>query len=111
MAVVVSAHTGWGIPSATLGGRKIGTCTITFDASYLSGGETFAATAIPGLNKLDVLVQIGGTTGGYVIHYDYTNELLIAYWVDTTVDGAPLKAVTSTTNLSAVAPKFLYIGS
>lgn len=93
-------------PVQYIGQDKVVTGTITFDSSYAgSGGESVTLASL-GLQEVYDLVCDGDD--GYVIRWDRstTSPKVIAYWVDTTVDGAPMAEVTGTTNLSAVVTRF-----
>lgn len=77
--------------------------TITFDASYLTGGESLTAadlglTTITHLSS-ETAAAAAGTTA-VVTKYDYTNAKLQAFWTGGVVSTA-LAQVTSTTDLSA----------
>lgn len=69
------------------------------DSSWLAAGEALTYGQL-GFSKAPDWVEVQ-PNGGYVGEYDITNELLLAYWVDTTTDGAALAAVVDSTNLSA----------
>lgn len=45
-------------------------------------------------------------TGGYVFEWSKADGVILAYWVDTSTDGAPLAEVTDTTDLSGVDARF-----
>jgi hypothetical protein len=94
-----------------LHGKKIGWVDITFDSSYPTGGEAIAATDIPGLvASIDVLVAFSDQAG-YQFDYDTAGKTIKAYRYDydAVADGAAIE-VAATTNLSAVAPRFFFIG-
>lgn len=93
-------------PVQYIGQDKVVTGTITFDSSYAgSGGESVTLASL-GLQEVYDLNLSGDD--GYVLQWDRstTSPKVIAYWVDTTVDGAPMAEVTATTNLSAVVSRF-----
>lgn len=73
--------------------------TIAFDSSYPQNGEPLTANDI-GMDQIDS-IRID-PKNGYTFEYDYTNAKVKAFWVDTTVDGAPQAEVTDTTDLQAV---------
>jgi hypothetical protein len=92
-------------------GKKMGLVDITFDASYATGGHAIAASDFKGLdNPPDVLIPFSDM-GGYQFEWDDANNKLLAYWVDTTVDGAPMAQVAASTDLSGITAKFLFIGN
>ena len=72
---------------------------IDFDDSYPTGGE---AIDFGNHGFETVFAVFIASKGGYTFEYDETNEKVLAYWVDTTVDGAALAEVADTTDLSAV---------
>ena len=84
--------------------------TITFDASYPTGGEAVTLTQL-GLTRLDWLTV--NTTDGHVPAWDGSTSTpkVKLFWVDTTTDGAPLAEVPSTTDVSAVVVRFHAVGA
>src|SRR5688500_14893048 len=80
---------------------KFVTGTIAFDTSYPTGGESFTSIGdkFAGGVPQGIIFE---SKGGYTFSYDYTNEKVIAYWVDTTVDGAAQAQVANTTDLSSI---------
>ena len=74
--------------------------SIAFDSSYPTGGEALAL-AVLGLTEVDE-VRVGPHEG-YTFEYDAANEKVLAYWVDTTTDGAALAQVVDTTDISSAA--------
>lgn len=103
MAVSVSDVT------PNLAGKRLSLAKITFDSSYPSGGEAVTAADF-GLTYLENVVPLGAPDG-FSFEYDVANSKLLAYWVDTSVDGAAQAQVANTTDLSAVAGWFLGIGT
>lgn len=90
------------------GSVALATGTIAFDTSYPTNGESLIPSNVR-LNKI-ISVQVE-PNDGYVFQYDYTNQKLKAFWVDTTVDGAPLVEVTDTTDLVGVTDaRFVILG-
>lgn len=97
----------WGI-------RRVHLVDVTFDSSYPTGGEVLGLSAlgVKDATKATVFVtQVAPVTVGYAFAYDATNDKLVAFWVDTTVDGAALAQVADTTDLSAVEVRLLVIES
>lgn len=82
---------------------RVAAARVTFDSSYPTGGEAISAADL-GLNKIDFVVA---TAPGYVLNYLASTGKLLAYWVDTTVDGAAMAEVANTTDLSAVVANVL----
>lgn len=85
---------------------KIKTGTIATDSSYAgSGGEAVD------LNDefTTLLAVIIPPKAGYVFEYVVSTGKVIAYWVDTTTDGAVMAEVAATTNISTLAPTLDFI--
>lgn len=77
-------------------------CTVAFDSSYPTGGESITPNAL-GFGT----ILMGGALGnylGYGFQWDNANSKLLAYYsdYDAGADG-PLIQVPDTTNLSTVA--------
>ena len=89
------------------GVEKVWSGTVTFDDSYPTGGESFTQSNLGfvAFNRVEV-----NPTAGYVFEYDAANEKIIAYWVDTTTDGAPMAEVTDEEDLSAVVANVTVYG-
>lgn len=84
--------------NSVAGNRRHTVTAVTFDSSYLTGGESVTANQL-GLTKLDsVEVQ---PTVGYVGEYITSTSTLLARWTGATT-AAVLAEVSSTTDLSAV---------
>lgn len=110
MALTVSAP----YPAADVwGARRVALVTATFDSSYATGGEAFdpASYGIVGTPFMVLAEPRPGTADTYVVRYDSANKKLMAFWVDTTVDGAALAEVASTTNLSALVVDVLVVAA
>lgn len=75
---------------------------VTMPSDYENPGTQALTPAMLGFATAPTEVRISGDTGGYVITYDYANQEIIARWVDTSTDGAPLAEVADTTDLDAV---------
>ncbi|HEY7822294.1 MAG TPA: hypothetical protein VIG24_05655 [Acidimicrobiia bacterium] len=84
--------------------------SVTFDSSYPTGGEAVTLAQL-GLTRLDWLSV--ETTDGYVPAWDGSTSApkIKLFWVDTTVDGAPLAEVTAATDASAVVVRFHAVGA
>lgn len=84
-----------------VGNQVEATGTVAFDSSYPANGEavTIGDLGLTSLTDLEV-----DPSAGYVFEWDgsTTSPKVLAYWVDTTVDGAPLAEVTAATDLSGV---------
>jgi len=90
------------------GGMLFVTGTVTMDSSYPTGGEAVTAGQFKGGSFVRVI--LGASTTGIVPAWDATNKKVLAFWVDTTVDGAAMAEVTATTNLAtAVFPFVAYM--
>ncbi len=86
------------------GGMLFVTGTITMDSSYPTGGEAVT----PGLFKGGAIRRLNlfASTTGIVPAWDSTNSKVMAFWVDTTVDGAALGEVANSTNLATTVFPF-----
>ncbi len=73
---------------------------ITPDTAWVQAGEALTWAQL-GFSRAPDRVTVD-PVGGYVFTYDITNQVLLAYWVDTSTDGAPLAAVPDSTNLSSL---------
>lgn len=105
MAAVVTS-----IAKTANDGIRIMFGTIAFDASYPTGGEAITPNQL-GLDVLQSLMVF--PVLGYTFAWDAstTAPKVLAYWVDTTIDGSPQLQVPNTTDLSALtAIPFIAIG-
>lgn len=98
------------------GSVRIARTRVTFDASYATGGESFNADLyLPNatVQAVEVIPRpvLGSPNTAYEVQYDHTNKKLLAFWVDTTVDGAPFAEVASTTDLSGLVVDIIIYGS
>ncbi len=92
-----------------MGDKRAVMGTIAFDSSYPTGGEAITEEALGLVSAEMVIIP---SFGGYTFTWDATNSKVIAYWVDTTTDGAALAQVADTTDLSALtAVPYLAIGT
>ena len=108
MAVSHSVIRSFGLARGEDDRVRLRTSVLTPDSSWLAAGEVVDPDDL-GFNVILGLVCIADG-GGYVWTWDPTNLKVLAYWVDTTTDGAPLAAVVDTTDLSGVTPTLLWIG-
>ena len=78
--------------------------TITMDSSYPTGGEAVT----PGQFKGGAIrrLMLSASTTGIVPAWDATNSKVMAFWVDTTTDGAALAQVVDTTNIATTVFPF-----
>lgn len=106
MAASVSVVTGPEVP----GNRKFVTADVTFDSSYATGGEAISVSSL-GLTRLDFMWV--SPDDGYLAQWDgsLTAPKIKLFWVDTTVDGAAMAEVASTTDVSAVTVKVFAFGA
>jgi hypothetical protein len=85
---------------------KFKTFDITFDNSYLTGGEALTAAQV-GLGT--VLCMIAGAVGGRVFEYDYAGATLKAFQDAATA--LPLAEVPNATDLSLTTVRCMFIGT
>ena len=82
--------------------------TITMDSSYPTGGEAVT----PGQFKGGAFVRVllSASTTGIVPAFDATNKKVMAFWVDTSTDGAAMAEVVNGTDIAtAVFPFVAYM--
>lgn len=104
MAVSVALTTGPEVP----GSRKEVTGAITFDSSYLTGGEAVTLAQL-GLSRLDFLQVAGGT--GYLATWDgSTSAPKVLLYRQTAATGA-LVEVPNATDVSTVVVRFRALGA
>lgn len=110
MTVTLSSGTNAG-RATNVEGRNSALVKITFDSSYPTGGEELAGL-VPLIGFTPAIVFVGqtGTAAGYTFSYVPATNKLMAFWVDTSVDGAVMSEVANTTNLSAVSVHLLIYG-
>ena len=87
------------------GGMLFVTGTITLDSVYPTGGEAVTAGQFKGGSFVRVLLS--ASTTGIVPAFDATNKKVMAFWVDTTTDGAALAEVTASTDLATTVFPFV----
>lgn len=99
MGITVSVKTRDGLPVATPLGYEV-VAAVTFDTDYASsGGETLDAHADLLLPPEATVVASSCTpASGFTFWYDSANDKIVAYWVDTSTDGAPQAEVTAGEN-------------
>ena len=90
------------------GDRRVAIVDVAFDDSYPTGGEAVDLSEV-GIGT--VLFAIVEPTDGYTFEYDRSNDKVVAYWVDTTTDGAPQAEVANTTDLDGVVARAFVVGS
>lgn len=110
MALTVAKITG---ADHVAGNKRYKYRTITFDASYPTGGEPLTASDL-GLKQIVAIVPMGAfrntdATLGIEVSYDHTNSKLVAYWGNAGV-ASGMPEVTSTTDLSTYSGRIMAIG-
>lgn len=97
-----------GPKNTTLGGLLVVVKDVTFDSSYVTGGESLTASM---LGFTTVKSVVAPAAGGYVFEYDYVNSKLLAYYADydAGADGALIQ-VAGAVDLSAVVTRILAVG-
>lgn len=108
MAAVITLVNDYGLNRPDNSPIRVKKAVLTFDDSYPSGGEVITLSEI-GFEYIYGAVCIAGC-GGYTFELVPSTHAMKVYWVDTTTDGAPQAEVTATTNLSTLAPTFLFFG-
>ena len=102
MALTVSV-----LDDNVVGARRRKVLSVTFDDSYPTGGESLTPADAGLVSFTHVSAE---PADGYVFEFDHTNEKVIAYWVDTTTDGAPMAQVANTTDLATVVSRVVVEG-
>lgn len=97
------------------GRHKVRIVTVTFDSSYPTGGESFTPANV-GLAQIDYvgISPDAAVLPGYVVQYDYTDEVLIVFGVEQDADAATtdqLDEEDDTTDLSTLVVRLLVIGN
>lgn len=87
-------------------GMTLVVADITLDSSYPTGGEAVTANQLGGGSVVAAFLP---PNDGIVLEYDRTNSKILAYWVDTTVDGAAMGEVADTTDLSGVVSRGIFL--
>ena len=80
--------------------------TVTFDSSYLTGGEAFIPASLGFSNFYHVFPT--ARVSGYVAQWDPTNETILLY--EAGADADALDEVASTTDVSTVVVDVLVFG-
>lgn len=73
MALIVTKSGDW---TGYMGNLRWARCTVAFDSSYPTGGESFTPADL-GMKTFDVVII--HQTSGLVFEYDYTNKKIKAY--------------------------------
>ncbi len=96
-------------PDLLMGAKNVTTGTIAFDSSYPTGGEALTPANI-GLNYIRFIIF--EPTLGYVLTYDYTNQLVLAYYYDydAGADGAAIQVANETDLSGLTGVKWFAIG-
>jgi len=83
--------------------------SITFDASYVTGGESILASDV-GLGEI-LHINFNQGEDGYVFHWDSVAQTIVAYYADydAVADGALIE-VANAVDLSAVVVEVEVIG-
>lgn len=79
-------------------GRRMHVYNIAFDDAYPTGGEAVTPGDV-GLTRIDDAII--SPEGGFTFEWDTTNSKILAYWVDTSTDGAAMAEVVDTTDINA----------
>lgn len=101
-------------PDDVWGRHRIRIETVTFDASYPTGGESFTP-AMVGMSEFALVVPSvdANSLKGEVVQYDYTAQKLVVLGVEQDADGTDTEALDeedSTTDLSTLVVRVLIVG-
>lgn len=104
MAISVTTGPNKGRSNDVIGSRKVTRLRVTLDDAYPTGGEAFNPRSYGCDHVVDTvrITQREPVDAAYVFVYDHAAKKIVAFWVDTSVDGAPLAEVANDTDLSAV---------
>lgn len=95
------------------GNKVIKVRDVTFDSSYVTGGESLVPEDV-GLTHFDAVLPGTGfdTTNSLavVVAYDYVDETLVAFGDNAAVGLGEFTQIASTDNLSAVTSRVVFIG-
>lgn len=108
MALTVSI-----VDTGVMGDYKYTIADITFDSSYLTGGESLTASDLQfpsAVTYVSSEVLRNASTGFVVTKYDYSASKLQAAWDDAPGANAAFIEVDSTTNLAAYTGRFYCLG-
>ena len=87
------------------GGMLFVTGTITLDSNYPTGGAAVTAGQFKGGSFAQLLLS--ASTTGIVPAFNASAKKVMAFWVDTTTDGAALAEVTAPTDLATTVFPFV----
>lgn len=104
MAISVTTGATKGRSNDVVGSRKVTRLRVTLDSAYPTGGEAFNPRNFGCDHVVDIvrITQREPVDVAYVFVYDHAAAKIVAFWVDTTVDGAALAEVANGTDLSDV---------
>jgi hypothetical protein len=110
MAATVSRVTG--VKDTVVGNQRMVVRSVTFDSSYVTGGEPVSASQF-GLKQINAVVVAGAVrkndaTSALIASYDHVNQTLVAYW--SAGSGAAPLQVTNATDLSAYSVRLIVFG-
>lgn len=110
MALTISAQ-----PPQLLGTERVVRATITFDASYPTGGEAFTAAqlGLTSLKDVQPYAGLGSSTTGYVPVWNRSVSsplLLVLMGDNNNASDGPLIEVANTTDLSAFVCQIRAVG-
>jgi hypothetical protein len=97
------------VEQQSLGSLRGVTGVITFDASYVTGGEPFTPSDI-GLGEI-LSIGFNQAEDGFILHWDKAANTILAYYADydAVADGALIE-VANAVDLSGVVVEFIASG-
>jgi hypothetical protein len=102
MAITVGTPVYWDRPFS-IGGKKVGKVTVTFDSSYAAGGYAFTYANIAGLDAtLDGLLLLATNSPDYQAYLDNSANKIVVW--DENSEAA------SSASLGSISATFLFIG-
>lgn len=111
MVVMVAAPAGavtfTKLSESLMGNLRAVVWKVTFDSSYLSGGEDISRITTDSMSTVLSVIPDGDAVSGTVPAYDYTNDTMILY---VSSSAAGMQAVNPGADVSGVSVRVLVIG-
>jgi len=114
---IATSSSGTDFPSGVPGNLQYKIVEVTFDSSYVTGGESFTAANL-GWDKIEFVVignveDASGTDYAYFALYDYTNSKIKVYNNDASESSTDLQTtieVANAADLSNVTARIMVYG-